>query len=154
MNVLELSSKCTIEDCCVAPCRFTGQQYRVVGVVYATIRYLTSSFLAPNVDTSLRFTEKRLLQMAENAELRARMKRRMQALDAMRKAYIVDVARLKKTLNDQVRHCNRSGDCFVRPVCRVLTLFPMVSLPVYGMKVRIDGRASTKYCAALRFTIP
>lgn len=42
-------------------------------------------------------------QTRENAELKRHIKRRTEALDRMRKAYIVDVENLKKKLRDQVR---------------------------------------------------
>lgn len=41
-------------------------------------------------------------QTKENAELRRHVKRRTQALDTIRRAYIVDVDRLKRGLQDQV----------------------------------------------------
>lgn len=42
-------------------------------------------------------------QTKENAELRRHVKRRTQALDTIRRAYIVDVEHLKRDLRDQVR---------------------------------------------------
>lgn len=41
-------------------------------------------------------------QTKENAELRRHVKRRTQALDTIRRAYIVDVDYLKRGLRDQV----------------------------------------------------
>ncbi|CAM9095532.1 unnamed protein product, partial [Ectocarpus fasciculatus] len=43
-------------------------------------------------------------QTKENAELRRHVKRRTQALDTIRRAYIVDVERLKRDLRDQIVH--------------------------------------------------
>ena len=71
-------------------------------------------------------------QNKENAELRRHVKRRTQALDTIRRSYIIDVERLKRGVRDQVR---------VEVATTVLIC--SISRPLHSPRKYVDRQAPT-----------